>query len=350
MTRDRNKENKGLPDRWRYKNGAYRYRPKKGTEHFWDNKKEFTLGTNLSDAWQVWAERTKAKREARTIGQLLDRYSLEVVPKKKPRTQIENRQNIIRLKETFGNTLLEDLSPTDIYEYYDRRSAKTQAVHEISILSHAFVKAIKWGYIKRHPFKHEVELEHKHKPRTRYVEDAEIEAAMSLKPLRKGDSTLMVQAYIRLKLLTGLRMSDLLRIQIKDLKDDGIHITPSKTDGTTGKAVIFTWTEALRKAADDVMGCRPAYVSPWLFCTRRGECYVNKHGIPEGFKSSWQRFMDRLLAEELISERFTEHDIRAKTGSDSDSDEDAQKRLTHSDVKITRKHYRRKAEKVSPLK
>jgi hypothetical protein len=48
--------------------------------------------------------------------------------------------------------------------------------------------------------------------------------------------------------------------------------------------------------------------------------------------------------------RITEHDIRAKTGSDSESDIGAAKRLGHADVAVTRKHYRCKGEKVKPLR
>ena len=43
MTRRRNKEHKGLPKRWRFNDGSYRYRVPVGQEHLWDGKKEFTL-------------------------------------------------------------------------------------------------------------------------------------------------------------------------------------------------------------------------------------------------------------------------------------------------------------------
>lgn len=349
MTRKRNKENKGLPEGWRLKNGAYRYRPKKGTESFWDNQKEFTLGAKLSDAYIIWSNRLKDQKEAKTIGQLLDRYALQEIPKKAPRTQIENNSNIKRVRAVFGDMFIATLTPQDIYKYFDKRTAKTQARHEIALLSHAFTKAVAWGYITRHPFKGEVELEGS-KPRVRYVTDEEIIACMSLEPKRDGDSTRMIQAYIELKILTGLRQGDMLRLRMNDIKDDGIYVTPSKTQGSTGKAIIIKWTSDLKKAVDAVKSIRPLLFTQWLFCNRRGECYINEHGIAEGFKSSWQRFMDRLLQDKLIVERFTEHDLRAKNASDSVTVEEAQRRLGHSDSKITSKVYRRKAEVVEPLR
>lgn len=58
----------------------------------------------------------------------------------------------------------------------------------------------------------------------------------------------MVRAYIKLKLLTGLRRSDLLRLTVTDIKHDGIHVQPHKTAKSTGKKLIFEWTPALRQA------------------------------------------------------------------------------------------------------
>ena len=47
--------------------------------------------------------------------------------------------------------------------------------------------------------------------------------------------------------------------------------------------------------------------------------------------------------------RFTEHDLRAKAGSDSSSLERAAELLGDT-VKTTKKHYRRGEEKVRPLR
>jgi integrase len=64
----------------------------------------------------------------------------------------------------------------------------------------------------------------------------------------------------------------------------------------------------------------------------------------------WQRFMLRVLKETAVSERFTEHDIRAKAGSDAESLERARQLLAHADTKMTQRVYRRKPEVVRPLR
>ena len=95
----------------------------------------------------------------------------------------------------------------------------------------------------------------------------------------------------------------------------------------------------------------PVHIAPWLFCTRRGECYVNEEtGEAPGWKSMWQRFMARVLKETKVTAPFTEHDLRAKVGSGAESLERARALLAHADARTTQHVYRRKPERVRPLK
>jgi integrase len=155
--------------------------------------------------------------------------------------------------------------------------------------------------MSRHPFKGEVRLRSM-KPRNRYIEDWEIVEALSLVPKRKSGSVLMLQAYIRVKMLIGIRRGDMLRLRMSDIADAGITVRPHKTANSTG------------------------------------------------WDSMWQRFMSRLLGETKITQRFTEHDLRGKVGSDADSLERARQLLGHADSKITERVYRRKPELVRPLR
>lgn len=129
----------------------------------------------------------------------------------------------------------------------------------------------------------------------------------------------------------------------------GIHVTPSKTADTTGKKIIIEWSNELRAMVDAAKAVRPV-LSPFLFCNRHGKCYVNKDGKANGWDSMWGRFMDRVLAETKVSERFTEHDIRAICASDANTLEHARQLLTHADSRVTDRVYRRKPEIVKPLR
>ena len=44
----------------------------------------------------------------------------------------------------------------------------------------------------------------------------------------------------------------------------------------------------------------------------------------------WGRFIDRVLAETKVTKRFTEHDLRAKAGSDAESLEKARARFSNT--------------------
>ena len=356
--RKRNAENRGLPARWRHYHGSYYYQVPPGLETRWDGKKQFRLGATLAEAYKIWADRIGAQARVRTIAELLDRYALEVVPRKAATNQAQHVHWIKQLRAVFGAMPLDALEPQHIYQYVEKRSRKKTsdagkttggriAAHrEVEVLSHSFTKAVQWGYVRAHPFKNEVRLEGE-APRERYIEDWEVVEVLSLPSVRKRGSVLAIQSYIRLKLLTGLRRSDLLRLQVSSCREDGIHVRTNKT----GKAVIYTWTPELRAAVEDAKAARPVHIAPFLFCDRKGQGYLDEEtGLCSGWKSMWQRFIDRALRETKVTERFTEHDLRAKCASDAESLEHARAMLAHADAKTTELIYRRRPERVRPAR
>jgi integrase len=348
--RKRNAENRSLPARWVYKHGAYYYLPLPGLRHLWDGKSWFLLGRNLPEAFKAWAERAGSPERITTIDALLDRYALQVIPEKAPKTQTGNQRAVRNLRPVFGRMALGDIEPQHIYQYVDKRRAPTQAHREVEVLSHAFTKAVEWGLMKAHPFRKEVRLKGE-TPRTRYIEDWEIVAALSLSSMRKRGSVLSIQAYIRLKLLTGIARGDMLRLRLGEhIQDDGIHVTRHKTAKKTGgKKTIYEYEKVpeRRDVVEQAKRARPVDISPFLFCNKFGKGYVNEEtGEAHGFDSMWQRFMDRVLKETAVKERFTEHDIRAKVGSDAESLDHARRLLAHVDSKVTQRVYRRKPERV----
>ncbi len=348
MPKPRSKPNEGLPTRWRYKNGAYYYRVPPGQERHWDGKKEFRLGAKLSEAFRVWANKMEHIEDPTDIAQLLERYALEVVPDKAPKSQEENHRQIKALIKTFGSARLLDIKPLHIYRYYNARTAKTAAKRELEVLSHAFTKAVEWGLIDKHPYKKEVVLPGE-PVRDRLVEDWEIDAALSLPAMRKRGSVRMIQAYIILKLMTGMDRSTLLRLRERDLREDGIHIQRGKVKKSSGKRTIYAWSEGLRQAVALVKTTRPLDLSEYLFSTKEGKPYLNdKTGKANAWDSMWQRFMDRVIAETDVEDRFQERDLRAKAASDALDLEHARALLSHADSRITQQVYRRKPEVVVP--
>ena len=362
MPRMRSGINRGLPKRWSFRRGKYYYQVPTGEEQNWDGKKLFLLGAALHIAYQEWSTRLSAQAEkAKTISELLDRYELEVLPTKAPATQKGNIRDLKKLRATFGEMPIGSIRPHHIYEYASKRSrivvdgdgkksgGPRSAKLEVSLLSHVYSEAIRWGILHKHPFKGEVKLKGS-KPRTRYIEDWEIEECLALSSDRRKGSVKAIQAYIKIKLLTGLDQSDLLRIQMTDLKEDGLHNHRHKTAERMSRKTIYQWTDELKAAVEEAKAARPA-ISNCLFCTKYGEGFINeKTGQASGWDSMWQRFMKRLLDETKITERFTSHDLRAKAASDAKDLEHARALLSHADSKITNRVYRRKPEMVRPIR
>lgn len=355
-TRRRNKENDGLPARWRHYHGAYYYRVPPGQEAHWDGKKQFRLGNTLPAAYRVWAERVGWQDKIPTVDKLLDRYAIEVIPKKAKRTQKGNRLQLPILKKHFGHFAVAGIKqpkPRHIYEYVSKNRHRLTAAHrEIEVLSHAFTMAVQWGLIDKHPWSREVRFDYDLSPKgsDRYVEDWEVIELLRLKSRRKKGSVLMCQAYIRLKLLTAMRQTDLLKINVFTDIDDGrgLYVGQSKT----GHKQLFEWddTGQLRRAVDMALAARPLDIGPWMFCNRKGECYLDDDNVANGFQSIWGRFMARALKETELQKRWAERDLRAKAASDTDSLARAQELLGHADAGTTKRFYMRKAQVVRPAK
>lgn len=339
----RRSENVGLPARWRLKHGAYYYRVPEDQAHLWDGKKEFRLGKSLNEAYRTWATRLDLYSDAKSMADLLDRYALEVIPDKAPKSQESNRISIRKLRPVFGHMPITAVKPMHVYKYRDLRGkdGKTAANRDIEVLSHAFTKAIEWGYCENHPVKGKVR-KFSTPPRTRYVEDWEIQEVLKV-------ASPFLQTYIHLKLLTGLRRGDLLSIKISDIKDDGLHVHPRKSRNTTGKKLIIELTPELSEILNGIKGNAKKITSIWLFHTRLGQPYIKADGSANAFDSLWQRFMKKALKKTDLKERFTEHDLRAKAASDTEL-EHAQKLLGHASSETTERIYRRKAEMVKPIK
>lgn len=150
MPKKRRPENKGLPKRWTFRDNAYYYRVPTGKEALWDGKQYFNLGKTLPEAYRKWADRIEASMDAKFIGELIDRYALEVIPEKKPKTRASNILSIVPLRSVFGQMKLSALKPQMVYQYVEKRSIKVSdgngkvtggkvtALRDIEVLSCVF--------------------------------------------------------------------------------------------------------------------------------------------------------------------------------------------------------------------
>lgn len=348
--------NKALPKYWRKVKGTYYYRVPAPLREQHGGKAEISLGSSLSGAYKKFAEMSNVEECITLMSQLFDRYSLEVIPEHESKNTRDYKITAIgRLRYTLGENLVTTITPQVIYKYRDhigRTRSKRAANQDLEILSHCFTKSIQWGVLSVHPMTAKKVVKFPSPGRDRYVEDWELrEWAKTANPF--------LVAYVVLKGTTGLRQQDLLTIKRKDISEDELVSVNLKT----GKKLRFPLRLAdgepssvqlainvVQRYYAESRGKVPM-VSPYLFYNRKGDGYYNfEAGRASGFRSIWQRSMAKALEQTNLVERFTEHDLRAKVGSDVESDIDAQKLLAHADAATTRKHYRRKGSVVSPAR
>jgi integrase len=290
----------------------------------WDGKAWFPLGKTEAEAYRVWLERMgdATNRRVTTMSQLFDRYCLEVLPNKSPRTQRGYFDAIKRLRLVFGEMEPGAIRPTDVYGFMDRRPA-VAGNRDVATLSDVFNSAIRWGLVDANPCRQVKRSTER--PRDRLIRADELAAFMT-------DAPELLRAYVALKLLAPARQGQLLRLRLSDWDESAAVL---RVDAAKGGRTTEYQGEALRVAVKRALALRAkAKVrSMYIFGTRSGTKYTE-----DGFRSIWQRQMVKFV--EAGGERFTEHDLRAMVASGLEPQQ-AQKLLGHTDARVTQRVYQR---------
>jgi integrase len=126
--------------------------------------------------------------------------------------------------------------------------------------------------------------------------------------------------------------------QKRHLTDEGIDIVTAKP----GKRLILEWSPELRAVIERAFDISPR-VRQFVICNRQGKRHTS-----DDFRTMWDRLIRRAGETKVIAERFTFHDIRAKSLSD-DTAAAAAIRSGHSDPKVTNTIYRSKPSPAKPL-
>lgn len=272
----------------------------------------------------------KGNEGAGTIGQLIARYSADELASKAQRTQAGRLQQFKQVSRAFGHMLPEAIEPHHVWAYWEARGKTEQARHEVRALSTLLTYARRVGARKSPNPCFGLQLPGA-KPRDRYVTDEEFLAVRDLAPPMIGYA--MDLAY-----LAGMDQGTIRKLERRHLTDDGILFERGKT----GTLQLIEWNEELRLTTQGILRERPQ-LRQFLICNRKGKPYSLN-----GFQSQWQRVMRKAIRTGI--EPFHFHDLRAKSASDSDSDQSAADRLGHGDTRLTRKVYRRLPRRASALK
>lgn len=317
---------KDLPSRVYMKHGAY---------YFVDTANKWhPLGKEYGPAMQKWAAMVQPVIGKQRVSAVMDTYIKEQLPARKPRTQEDYLASIAMLRPVFGEMWPEDIEPKHIYAFMRLRNAPVRANRDVAVLSNVMNQAIRMGLINTNPCKQVRRNEEN--PRTREVLDGEIVSFLPHCPE-------WMRAYIRLKLLTGLRQGDMLNIRLDQLREDGLFVQTGKR----GKRLLFTWTPTLKEAIDTIKALRHRVTSLYLINSERDGTKLSS----SGFKSAWARAMAKAMEAGSLSETFAENDLRAKVASEAvELGQNATLMLGHSSDAVTKRHYERGTRKVEPLR
>lgn len=336
--------NKNLPLRWAFKHGAYYYRPRADELDLFDGKAWFRLGHDYPSALRAFADR-KELEYGELLSGAINRYRIEVLPRMKPNTQRNYGASLERIRKGLGHNRAAMIVPVVVYQYMDevnKALGMNLANADLKVLASVLDYCVRWGMVSGNKIKGTVKSygmrDGVKRARDRYIEDWELAAWQSV-------ATPIQRAFAALVLLLGTRKCDTLRIKRSDDKGDVLEVFNSKTQ----KKQAFNVTPALRAAIDAAKGsCRISSV--YIFSNQQGQCFVGDNDRCDSFDTSWRRSMARAIKETNLEVSFTRHDLRAKVGSDAESEQRAQQLLGHSTAAMTRKHYRRKITAIEPVR
>ncbi len=324
------------------KNGAvwttYVYRGTDGVD--------IQLGKDLDKARLKWAELEAKDKPAdlTTMRSIFDRYARDVIPKKAPRTQRDNINELKQLRSAFDPAPIDAITPAMIAAYRDRRSAKTRANRELALFSHVFNTAREWGLTRlENPCKGV--SKNKEIPRDYYANDEVWNAVYDCASPKLSEA--MDLAY-----LTGQRPADVHamgRINIS-----GMYLTVRQ--GKTNKLLrILLEVDGVRNALGILVDQLMAKTSSGHFITSARGTKVSSRTLHLWWDTARQKACKKAIEEgrpdlaEHIA-KFQFRDIRPKAASEIIDIGDASRLLGHSKEGITERVYRRVGAIASPTK
>lgn len=326
------KHGKHLPANMLYRHGAY---------YFVRSGKWTRLAKDYGAALVQYATFVGKPHEIRTVKDAVWAYiedgATRTWKKKLSEATLENYRNSApNLCAVFGHMSMDDIEASMVTRYMlDKGSV--QANRDKALLSAAFTYArIKGAFKGADPTKR-LQVRNEEKPRERYVTDKEMQALVSKATPKQATIARFIE-------LTGMRQGDALRVRIEDIDDEGIHYR----QGKGGKRLVILWSPALHAVVDDANRLWRRFGREWLFEGKpRGKHAGKPIGpyTPSGLRSLWRKTREKAGLPDVCL-----HDLRAKAGSDVVTAEEATRLMGHADGKVTRRHYRRKAERVNPLR
>lgn len=314
-------------------------------------KKSVPAGKDKAEARKWWARHVLPLLDAQeapsaddTVGAIINAYlTSPQFLKLAEQTRRDYRRGLKELAERWGTVRYarsadeasrgEFLRRMHIAGFLDSAEAKVAANRKIAALSSAFKVAIRSGCTEYNPcqgVERNTEV-----PRSQLVHHSDYAKLKHAAPPVLRIAMLIAR-------LTGMREGDLLVFQRTWIRNGEIHVTPSKTERTSGIKQRIRITPSLERVLNAARTLRGSVRSLYVIHTQHGQPYTQS-----GFQSMWQRTLKKagvrgIHFHDLKANAVTEKE-RKQPGAGSDL-------AGHVDPKTTRKTYRRGAVKVSPVR
>lgn len=322
----RRRHDKHLPQRVYLNHGTYWFRPKAA--------RAVNLGRDLASAIARYGQLIHGQWSGRTLGDVIDRYRIDVLPLKSPKTRRNEGDQLTKLKAVFGDMYPDTVTAQQLYRYADQRRrpdgqpAPEAARHELALLGHVYSKAIRWGVATINPVRGIEKAVAKPKRPPVPIEQVDAVRALANERMRVA---------IDLAVCMGPRRGDLLALRRENLTAEGILFTQSKT----GRVQLIEWSDELRAIVARAKALKPQVPGDYLLRTRSGQPYT-----ASGFSAIWQRLMAKHVA--AGGQRFRFHDLRSVSADGAATLEEARDRLGHASSETTQRFYRRGVQRGKP--
>lgn len=300
---------------------------KHGRYYYVVGGKWHALSKDYAEALAQYAQRTASTGAG--MAALVDRFLIEVAPRRSPKTQKEYRRLGEKLKTVFADFRPEQVKPHHVAAVIDHeaKTAPVQANRLRQLLSVVFAHAVRWGVVDFNPCRDVTGISVK--KRDRYITDEEFAKVKAA----AGDSIACIMDFCY---LTAQRISDVLKVRLSDITEDGVYFE----QGKTGKKLRVEITPDLAEVIGRAKGLHNKVRGMTLFHGRGGKQY-GYFGISSMFRRACKK---------AGVENFHIHDLRAKGLTDADRQGHNSQRLGGHSNRATTEHYikRRVVESATP--
>ena len=297
-------------------------------------KPDVSLGTDHAQALAEYHRiKTERPRIAGTLEEAFRRWESECLPEYANATTRRNyAQSLKTLRPVFGPATWDGIRVSTIAEYLRRRTAKTQANREKALLSVIWGKAREWE-LTALPFPaYKMRLSNPERAQDVEVTQAAFDAVYRHAPQHLKDAMDVASA-------TGLRIGDILRLRLSDIRAEAIHFTAGKTAkkgsfSLSESPVLHSWIVRRRAA-------KP----PHVFLLTNGNMRVTERMLTD----AWARARAKALPECPEVEGLLLRHLRKYAAQLAGSLPEAQALLQHGSAATTQRHYR-PSEKLRPVR